>query len=243
MTTLSDKINAWSKEDRANIATLLELDSSTSVIAIQDSIKWLYHSRTRQSVKDKIGFAAKKMKLGSKENTLLEEYEAPSWEELVVSFCKNLEVHSDDFTQEQLEEYCCHAVITQALVAMPPESRATFFNSPVNLDEIVQSANIKNPSLKGPQTALAVMSAVQLSGFSLYIASTTALGFASGALGITLPFAAYTGLTATLSYVTGPLGFTAAAIWGAWKITGPEWKKLAPIILYIISHDARMKIS
>ena len=66
MTTLSDKIDIWSKEDRANIATLLELDSSTSVIAIQDSIKWLYHSRTRQSVQEKIGFAARKIKLESR---------------------------------------------------------------------------------------------------------------------------------------------------------------------------------
>ncbi len=242
MTTLSEKIGSWSPEDRANLSTLLELEESASLEQIEESFMWLYYSRTRQNLKDKIGLAVKKVKVGEGTLPFLDKYEIPSWEQLVSDFAKKLKVYSEESSLEQLEEYVCHAVIVQALDAMSPESRAEFFNKSVNIDEMVSGANIKNPSLKGPQTALGLLSAVQLSGFSLYIASTTALGFASGALGVTLPFAAYTGLTTTLTILTGPVGFTAAALWGVWSITGPEWKKLGPIILYVISHDSRLKI-
>jgi len=242
MTTLREKIGDWSPEDRANLSTLLELEDSASVEQIEESFMWLYHSRTRQNLKDKIGLAVKKARVEKGSLPFLVKYEIPSWEQLVSDFAKRLKVHSEEKSTEQLEEYVCHAVIVQALSAMSPESRSEFFNKSINIDEIVNSANIENPSLKGPQTALGLLSAVQLPGFSMYMASTTALGFASGSSGVTLPFAAYTGLTTTLSILTGPVGFTAAALWGVWSITGPEWKKLGPIILYVICHDSRLKV-
>ncbi len=242
MTSIIEKLNGWTDEDLSNICTLLELECDASPAEIEASIKWLYYSRARQGLKDSIGTAVQLVKLG-RLSPIFEEDEAPSWEFLVREFSRMLKVFNEDADLAQLEEYASHAVIAQALVAMTPEKRADFFTKSIDLAEIVENANIRNPGIRGPQTALSLMSAVNLSGFSVYLASTTALGFATGATGVTLPFAAYTGLTTTLSIFTGPIGFSAAILWGAWRFTGPEWKKLAPVVLYIISRDARIRIS
>ena len=83
---------------------------------------------------------------------------------------------------------------------------------------------------------------MQASGFGVYLAATTALGFTTSAIGITLPFAAYTGLSSTIAFVIGPAGWLAAGLWGAWKVTQAEWKKLVPVVLYIASTRARYRL-
>ncbi len=86
-------------------------------------------------------------------------------------------------------------------------------------------------------TTTAVLGAAQASGGAVYIASTTALGFLTHGVGITLPFAVYTGLTSTIAFVIGPVGWLAAGGWAFWKFTGPEWKKLTTAIVYITSRN------
>ncbi|HVA50960.1 MAG TPA: hypothetical protein VNH11_31760 [Pirellulales bacterium] len=104
---------------------------------------------------------------------------------------------------------------------------------------IVGDAEIKGPGLRGPTRTLALLGAAQASGFSVYVASTTALGFLTHAVGITLPFAVYTGMTSTIAFIIGPAGWLAAGLWGAWKLTQAEWKKLIPALVYIIAVNSR----
>lgn len=56
----------------------------------------------------------------------------------------------------------------------------------------------------------AVMAALQVSGFGAYIAVTTIMhAIFTTTLGLTLPFAAYTGATSFLAFLTGPFGWMA----------------------------------
>jgi hypothetical protein len=69
-------------------------------------------------------------------------------------------------------------------------------------------------------TTTAVLGAAQASGGAVYIASTTALGFLTHGVGITLPFAVYTGVTSTIAFVIVPVGWLAAGGCVTWRVGG-----------------------
>ncbi len=71
-------------------------------------------------------------------------------------------------------------------------------------------------------------------GFGLYTSATTALGFVTHAVGISLPFTAYTGLSATIAVAIGPPGWLVAGLYAFWKLTSADWKALTPAIIYLI---------
>lgn len=54
---------------------------------------------------------------------------------------------------------------------------------------------------------LSALGAAQLSGFGIYVLASSTVGAISSVLGITLPFAVYTGMSSAISFVIGPLGF------------------------------------
>lgn len=58
-----------------------------------------------------------------------------------------------------------------------------------------------------PATSIA---AGQLSGFGIYLATTTGLGAISSAIGVTFPWAVYQGATTFLGVMLGPIGWTLA---------------------------------
>ena len=50
----------------------------------------------------------------------------------------------------------------------------------------------------------------ELSGFGIYLATTTGLGAISSAIGVTFPWAVYQGATTLLGFLLGPIGWTLA---------------------------------
>jgi hypothetical protein len=81
----------------------------------------------------------------------------------------------------------------------------------VALDDV--SVGFSQTGLKGAATTLGAFGAAQASGFGIYLGATTALGFLSQAVGVTLPFAVYTGMSSTIAFLIGPVGFLAAGAW------------------------------
>lgn len=83
----------------------------------------------------------------------------------------------------------------------------------------------------------------ELSGFGIYLATTTGLGAISSAIGVTFPWAVYQGASTFLGFVLGPIGWTLA---GATALAGgaaflSQWfkrnehHKLATIVIAIIT--------
>ena len=60
-------------------------------------------------------------------------------------------------------------------------------------------------------TALATIGAAQLSGFGIYLLASSTVGALSSVVGVTLPFALYTGMSKLISIAIGPVGFLLAA--------------------------------
>jgi hypothetical protein len=56
-------------------------------------------------------------------------------------------------------------------------------------------------------TAIGTIGMAQASGFGVYILASSTVGAITSVLGITLPFAFYTGLSSVISFAIGPIGF------------------------------------
>ena len=208
-------------------------------------IKWLYHSRSRANLN--VGMSRVKKSILSiadvdigTDKKAEDVFDIPSYDALVNQLAKKLEVFEDDASLETLEESISHEVIVRALQKMSPKERRTFFSNAVDYSALNIKLDSGSTRLRGPVTTMAAIGAAKASGFGLYMASTTALGFMTQAAGITLPFAAYTGLTSTIAYIIGPAGWLAAGGWLFWNITGPEWEALTRVVLFIISRKSQL---
>jgi uncharacterized protein YaaW (UPF0174 family) len=77
------------------------------------------------------------------------------------------------------------------------------------------------------------MIAAKMSGFGVYLLASTVLGSITGALGITLPFAVYMGVSQTIALILGPVGWIALAGGVLFSLNQPNWNRLGLSVLYI----------
>ena len=237
--TIAQMLVGWNEQDLANLGKILEVKEKVDVARIAHTIKWLFHSRTMASTESfgKNFFSRVNKRPSEETNESLRA--EPTYQELLDGNCKYLKAWEENSSEEEKEIYLSQAVIIMALQAMKPKERVKFFSSLVDAQDIAQGAKVPGTNLSGPMTTLALLGLAQASGFGVYVASTTALGLLTHAVGITLPFAAFTGLTSTIAFVIGPVGWLSAIAWGTWKVTQPEWKKITPVLIYIIARNSR----
>ena len=171
-----------------------------------------------------------------------ELFPTPTWEVLIGGLARHLKVHDPDVATEANELYISHAIILRALNAMTAAQRAEFFAHGADLDKVVDNSTRRDGRLSGPARTAAALGLANAAGFSLYAASTTALGFVTHAVGITLPFAAFTGLTSSIAFVIGPPGWLAVGTYAFWKATSTNWEKLVPAVVYMINVRAEKRL-
>jgi len=82
--------------------------------------------------------------------------------------------------------------------------------------------------------------AARLSGFGIYLLASTTLGAVTGVLGLTLPFVVYTTMSSAIAVVIGPVGWIGAGLFAIRQVTGPNYQKLIPAVLYICALRARL---
>ena len=73
--------------------------------------------------------------------------------------------------------------------------------------KIVALAKENADSLMKVGSVIRTLTAANLSGFGVYVLATSTLGAITGAIGLTLPFAAYTGLSSVISTDLDPVGW------------------------------------
>ena len=171
-----------------------------------------------------------------------ESHPVPEWDELVAGLAQHLKVYEPSSATEVNELYVSHALIVRALNAMTAVQRKEFFDRQVDFDAVIRHGAPKDNRFAGPARTVTALGAANAAGFSLYAASTTALGFVTHAVGITLPFAAFTGLTSSIAFLIGPAGWLSAGAYAFWKATSTNWKELAPAIIYVINARAAKRL-
>jgi hypothetical protein len=234
-TELTTILAGWDERDKTIMAILCDLDeNTTSTNAITEQIRWMYNSRARHSIK-------RNFKRVTRQD-LTKDMPCPTYEALLAGAAKKLGIHKHCTSVDEYERYIPQAVIVAALRRMNPAQRDRFFTEEFNASPMWEAAGIKSREIGGLRTAASVLALANASGYAVYAGATTALGFATHAVGITLPYAAYTGLSATIAQLIGPPGWLALATYGFFKVTGTDWNKLMPVLLTIIATKHRHEI-
>ncbi|MEO9091115.1 MAG: hypothetical protein ABI247_12370 [Rhodanobacter sp.] len=239
MTTIVESLSGWQEGDLNNLAALLELKGPANADTVAYGFKWLFHSKAGAETEATSKNAWAKLRKDPTRVTADSLRETPSFEDLVDGACQHLKAFDKAASPAEKEVFLSQAVIVEALQAMKPRERAKFFETLVNVEEIVGGVKLKGQNFSGPMTSAAMMGAAQASGFGVYLASTTALGFLTHAVGVTLPFAFYSGLSSSIAFVIGPAGWLSLAAWSSWKLMQPEWKKIIKGPIYIIARNSR----
>jgi uncharacterized protein YaaW (UPF0174 family) len=84
------------------------------------------------------------------------------------------------------------------------------------------------------------MAVAKMSGFGVYLLASTVLGSLTNALGITLPFAVYMGMSQTIAFILGPVGWAALAGGILFTLNQPNWNRLVLAVVHIsmLRHSA-----
>lgn len=243
--SVMNAIDGWSHEDLANLWSLLGGEGEVpSATLVEERMKWLYHLKvvadSETAVRNGLGWVRSTIQKSEQQSTSSDAIrELPSYDELVAQACKHMKAFDATATLEESELFLAQATIISALQGMTPRQRAEVFQQTVDVDEIASAARVPGRNLYGPATTFAALGVAQASGFGVYLASTTALGFLTHAVGVTLPFVAYTGMTSTIAFLLGPAGWMAAGAWAGWRLSEPKWKKLVPALVYIALVNSR----
>ena len=235
-------LRGWNRENLGNLGALLGLEGVPTPEVVENRFKWLYHSRARAGAESAIRKVWERFKPRPQVVETESLRTAPSYPDLLRGACEFVKASEKDATIEELELFLSHAVTITALQRMKPRERLQFFHQQIELPGLASKAEFEGADWRGPVTTFAALGAAQASGFGVYLAASTALGFLTHAVGVTLPFAVYTGLSSTIAFVIGPVGWLSAGVWGAWKLTEPEWKRIIPGLIYMIAVNARSRL-
>lgn len=161
-----------------------------------------------------------------------DEVDVP-YEVLLQDACKHLGARPEPGAGIYSLELALQKKAFEKLVsAMPAGERERF------LAEFAASA--REPSLGKEALVSGGIVAANLSGFGLYLASSTALGAITSAIGVTLPFAVYTGMSSTLAILIGPVGWVALGGWVLHKLGKPDPNKVVAGTLLIANVRQRL---
>ncbi|MBB6462259.1 YaaW family protein [Flammeovirga kamogawensis] len=175
-----------------------------------------------------------KEKLQSKSKNLLNSFDEYTYLDVVDKVMNHLSINDSHLTIAQKEQKIVEKSFQKALNKLTKEERLKLEQEFIKEAEKRGLNNVKGFAGVGGSMLLA-----QASGFGVYMMATTALGALTSALGITLSFGVYTGMTKALSVIIGPVGWIALGGAFVWKAFDSDFKRLTPAVINI--HILRKK--
>jgi hypothetical protein len=257
--SIADKISGWDSKELANLGRILGLEEDNiDVGAIEQAFKWRYRCGILMKVNVGSLLDFEKMYFRNHEESLAlfkkitgkrirqvkdGFWDVPKYDTLILCVAKHLKVYERAASLEKHELHIAQSVIISSLHNLKPSEREKYFQQIIPIEQVIKDTNIDSSVVKGPATLMALLGTANIVGFDLYLTATTALGFITNSLGITLPFAAYLGLSTILSYVVNPITLVPASIWLVWALNQPRWKYILPALLCIISTNSKRSIA
>lgn len=161
--------------------------------------------------------------------------DAASYVEVLVVVAKQLSIDVRGFGScEQIEAAICTHLFQTIWERMTPEQRETLSR------EFRRDARYVTGEYVASAASLGTIGVAQMSGFAVYTAASTTLGFLSSSVGVTLPFAAYTGMSSAISVVIGPAGVAVAAFPAVFEFLRAKPEKLLGAIVVIATWRAKL---
>ena len=131
---------------------------------------------------------------------------------------KDLETH-------EIETAVVAKVFQEMFDRLPPEQQEQL------VLEMKRSSD--DPNFTGLLLTGGAMAAARASGFGVYLMASTVLGGLTSTLGITLPFAAYMGMSQVIALVIGPVGWLTLFGGLAFTLNQPNWQRLTLGVIYV----------
>jgi len=131
----------------------------------------------------------------------------------------------NDLSTQEIEDAVVVKQFQNMLEQLTPEQRQQI------LMDLRRESN--DPHFEGFLLGGGAMLAAKMSGFGVYFLASTVLGSLTGALGITLPFTVYMGVSQSLAFILGPVGWVALAGGVLFSLNQPNWNRLGLTVLYI----------
>jgi uncharacterized protein YaaW (UPF0174 family)/uncharacterized protein YifE (UPF0438 family) len=151
----------------------------------------------------------------------------PSYSSILEKIKNKLKIIENSKSDNDIEKAIAIKVLNDALSRMSIEQKNQFEK------EIIKISDNENGYSYKVGTVFTALTAAQVSGFGVYLLATSTLSTLSGIIGISLPFAAYTGLSSAISVIIGPLGWIGAGLFTLWKINDVNFNKIIPSVIYI----------
>ena len=161
----------------------------------------------------------------------------PSYSQIVQQVAEKLDINPVDMAVEELEVEIARKVLETAWSKMTPEQREEM---EAELQRAAQKFD-EGGELTGSASIFAALTGAQLSKFGVYLLSSTTLGTLKDVVSVTLPFVVYATMLRAIAVITGPVGWSGAGMFAIWKLTGANYKRLIPAILYVSALRAKQQ--
>ena len=207
---LEDLLAMACEEDRTNLQTVIGAGFGNSPKLLCDHFNYLHG-----------GFAG-------------QLWNRRSWKQLVTDVADHIQIDWngllrgrswDDLPASDIEDAVVVTVLGQILRNLSKEDQERIARE--------LGAATDDPDIIFELLAGGLMLITKLSGFQIYLLTTTTLGAITAGLGIALPFGIYTALTATIGVILGPIGFVALAISALLTLSEANYSKLLPGVIYV----------
>lgn len=129
-----------------------------------------------------------------------------------------------DASIAEMEAALVESAWHQLLERATPEERARL---------IRQLGVEKTKMARNMGAAAGTLAFANLSGFGVYVMASTLVGGLTSALGVTLPFAAYTGMSSVIATLTGPVGWFVMLAGGLVILGKINYKKTVPAVIHL----------
>lgn len=218
-------IKSATKEQRKNLAELTNSGFGDAPETLCNHIKYLRHGSVGQLFAD------------------------ASWKQVVTDVADHIVIdwakvrdgrRWKDLPTQEIESAVVAKLFQKMIKQATPEQRQQLLVELKRNTDDPQLADL----LLGSGAIAGGMLAARISGFGVYLMASTVLGGATSALGITLPFAAYIGMSQTLAFIIGPIGWAAlaggVAVATINRLNQPNWERLQLAVVYasMMRHSA-----
>lgn len=218
MKELRHVIESTTRKHRKNLAELTNASFGDSPDSLCNQIKFLRYGAIGQMFAD------------------------PSWKQIVTDVADHIVIDWekvrdgrkwDNVQDQEIESAVVEKLFKKMIDKASPEQRQQIL---MEFDRHTDDPSVAGVLKTGGSIAGGMLLA-RMSGFGVYLMASTVLGGATSALGITLPFAAYIGVSQAIALLLSPIGWVALAggiVGGvAMSLNQPNWNRLQLAVVYV----------
>lgn len=161
----------------------------------------------------------------------------PSYKRVLAKVADHVDVRSTGVDEKELEISIMQKLWGDVWHNLNPEQRELFNRELRRRAEKETGGSIAKIAITGGG-----MLAANLGGFATYALASSVVGAVTGAIGVTLPFVAYMGMSTAIATAIGPVGWLALGLLVIWRFGRADLEKITAAVCVISMIRARQDL-